>query len=62
MKKKLMRSNDRIIAGVCGGLGEYLDVDVSIVRIGYVIITFASCCTALLLYIAMAIIIPDKNM
>lgn len=62
MKKKLMRSNDRIIAGVCGGLGEYLDVDVSIVRIGYVIINFASCFTALLLYIAMAIIIPDKNM
>ena len=34
MKKKLMRSNDRIIAGVCGGLGEYLEVDFSIVRIG----------------------------
>ena len=62
MKKKLMKSNDRVIAGVCGGLAEYFEIDISIVRIGYVIITFASCFTALLLYIAMAIIIPDKNM
>ncbi|MBQ1676564.1 phage shock protein C (PspC) family protein [Bacteroidales bacterium KHT7] len=62
MEKKLTKSNDRVIAGVCGGLAEYFGIDISIVRIGYVIITFASCFTALLLYIAMAIIIPDKNM
>ena len=60
-KKKLMRSNDRVIAGVCGGLGEYLNIDISIVRIGYVVITVASCFTAILLYIAMAIIIPEKD-
>ncbi len=62
MEKKLTKSNDRVIAGVCGGLAEYFEIDISIVRIGYVIITFTSCFTALLLYIAMAIIIPDKNM
>lgn len=62
MEKKLTKSNDRVIAGVCGGLAEYFGLDISIVRIGYVIITLASCFTALLLYIAMAIIIPDKNM
>ena len=27
MNKRLMRSNDRVIAGVCGGIAEYLDFD-----------------------------------
>ena len=31
--KKIYRSNDRVIAGVCGGLAEYLDVDATIVRL-----------------------------
>ena len=62
MEKKLTKSNDRVIAGVCGGLAEYFGIDISIVRIGYFLLSFFSAGFGILLYIAMAIIIPDKNM
>lgn len=62
MEKKLTKSNDRVIAGVCGGLAEYFEIDISIVRIGYFLLSFFSAGFGILLYIAMAIIIPDKNM
>ena len=35
MTKKLTRSNDRVWAGVCGGIAEYLDFDPVLVRIAY---------------------------
>lgn len=41
--KRLSRSEtDRKIAGVCGGVGEYLDVDSTIVRLIAVVVTFAT--------------------
>lgn len=41
--KRLFRSEtDRKIAGVCGGIGEYLDVDSTIVRLIAVVVTFAT--------------------
>lgn len=33
MSKKLSRGNDRMLAGVCSGIANYLDIDASIVRI-----------------------------
>lgn len=42
MSKKLSRGNDRILAGVCSGIANYFDIDVTIVRIfmvAYCIIT-----------------------
>lgn len=61
MKKKLYRSqSDRKIAGVCGGIAEYFDLDSTIVRL----ITVALCLfvgAGLLFYIAAAFIIPDEN-
>lgn len=33
MSKKLSRGNDRMLAGVCSGIANYLDIDVSVVRI-----------------------------
>ena len=34
--KKLYRSSNRILAGVCGGVAEYLDVDPTLIRVIYV--------------------------
>ncbi len=51
-------SNDKVIAGVAGGLGEYLDVDPVVVRIAWVVLCFITFGVALLLYFAMAIIVP----
>lgn len=58
--KKLYRStNEKMIAGVCGGIAEYLDVDVTFVRIVFALLGFAYF-SSLALYIVLAIIIPQK--
>lgn len=34
MEKRLMRSrNNRVIAGVCGGIGEYFNIDPTVIRL-----------------------------
>ncbi len=60
-KKRLARSvRDKKIAGVCGGLAEYFEVDSTIVRLVYVALAFASFGLALILYVACAFIIPKE--
>ena len=60
-KKRLTRSiKDKKLAGVCGGLAAYLEVDATIVRLAYVILAFASFGIALILYVVCAFIIPKE--
>jgi len=60
--KRLFRSRkNRMIFGVCGGLGEYLNTDPTIVRILWVILAISSLGIAILLYLIMAIIIPEEQ-
>ncbi|TQD25273.1 PspC domain-containing protein [Methanolobus vulcani] len=60
MPKRLTRSRtDRMIAGVCGGLGKYFDIDPVIIRLLWAIAIFAYG-TGLLLYILAWIIIPEE--
>lgn len=57
--KKLYRSEkDKVIAGVLGGFAEYINVDSTVVRLGYVLITLFSCFAGILFYIIAWIIIP----
>lgn len=59
MEKRLYRSNsDRIIAGVCGGLGNYLGIDPVLVRVVAVVLAAMSFGTVLVIYILLALIIP----
>lgn len=60
--KKLHRSSaNRMIAGVCGGIGEYFDIDPTLVRLGFVALSFLAG-GGLMVYILAAIIIPtDAN-
>jgi len=56
--KKLYRSNsERIIWGVCGGLGNYFQIDPILIRILFVLLFFAGG-TGLFIYIILAIMIP----
>lgn len=58
MEKKLYRSsNDKVLAGVCGGIGEYFAVDTVIVRLLWVVFTLMGG-AGLIAYIVAAIIIP----
>ena len=61
MTKRLYRSNDRVIAGVCSGIAEYLDFDPVAVRLGYVFLTLATCFSGVLFYIVAWIVMPDTS-
>ena len=57
--RKLYRSmNDKMLCGVCGGLGDYLGIDSTIVRLIWVVFTLCGG-AGLLAYIIAAIIIPN---
>lgn len=58
--KKLYRSNDRVIGGVCSGLAEYLDIDTTIMRVGYALLTFFTGFCGIPLYIILWIVMPSK--
>lgn len=58
--KKLYRSNNRIIGGVCAGIAEYLDIDPTVIRLLWVIFTLLSIGVGIIAYIIAWIIIPEK--
>lgn len=61
MNKRLTKSNDKLIAGVCGGIAEYFDLDPTLVRAGYAFVTFFSWgFPGFLCYIALCFIMPNK--
>lgn len=60
MNGRLYRSRDRVLAGVAGGMADYFDVDPSMVRVLWAILTFLSGGLLLVVYILMAIIVPEE--
>lgn len=60
--KRLYKSKDnKIIAGVMGGLGEYFDVDPVLFRIAYIVITISTAVIpGVIAYILMALVMPDR--
>lgn len=61
MSKQLYRSkNNKVIAGVCGGVAEYFEVDPTIIRIAWLLLAFPGG-IGLLAYIICWIIMPEKN-
>ncbi len=61
MGRKITRSTrDKAIAGVCGGLAEYFNLDPTIVRLGFVIVAFFGG-TGIIAYIIGAIVIPEDG-
>jgi phage shock protein C len=58
---RLYRSRDeRVLAGVAGGVAEMLDTDPALVRIAWVLLAFLTGGLALLVYIVMAIVVPER--
>lgn len=61
MRGKLYRSEkDRMIGGVCGGLGEYFNIDSTIVRLLFALIMIYGG-SGLILYIILWIVVPTKS-
>jgi phage shock protein C len=62
MKRRLFRSrDDRVLAGVAGGLAELWDADPSLVRVVWVILVPLTGGFALLAYVIMALVVPEDD-
>ncbi|MBO4361650.1 MAG: PspC domain-containing protein [Paludibacteraceae bacterium] len=60
--KKLTRSANKMLAGVCGGIAEYFDVDPTLIRVVYVLLTlFTAAFPGLLVYIILLILMPQPE-
>ena len=60
MEKKLYKSEtNKMLAGVCGGIAEYFNIDPTLVRLGWVVFCGLGG-SGLLAYIIMAIIMPSR--
>ncbi len=62
MNKRLTRSNNKMIAGVCAGIAEYMDVDPTVVRLAYAALSiFSAGFPGIILYFVCMIIIPEQG-
>ncbi len=61
MARKLFRSDDRMLGGVCAGLADYFDLDPTLIRIGYLVLSVLSAAfPGILVYIILWIFIPPR--
>ena len=59
MAKRLYKSSDRKVCGVCGGIADYFDIEPTIVRLIWVVFTLAGG-SGILAYIIAAIVMDDE--
>jgi len=60
--KRLRKSSNRMIAGVCGGIAEWLGWDATLVRVLYVLISiFSAAFPGILVYIILWIVMPNPE-
>jgi phage shock protein C len=58
--KRLRKSRDRMLAGVASGIADYLDVDSTLIRAGF-LIAFFGFGTGLLVYLVLALVMPSTE-
>ena len=61
-KRKLTRSREeRMIAGVCGGLADYFGWDPTLLRVVYVLATFFTAFAGVIIYVILWIVMPEER-
>lgn len=62
MARKLFRTRtDSMLGGVCGGIASYFDLDPTLVRIGYILLSVLSAAfPGILVYLILWIVIPEE--
>lgn len=61
-KKRLFKSNNRILCGVCGGVADYFGIDPTIIRLLLVVLIIAGFGTGVIIYIVGAVIMPERRL
>lgn len=60
-KKLVKNKREAKISGVCAGLSDYFEIDVTIVRLVWVLLAFFGVGSPVLIYIIMAIVLPNGD-
>ena len=62
MNKKLYKSRNKVLCGVCGGIAEFFNIDPTIIRLLAVVLIIAGFGTGIVIYIIAAVIMPDYSL
>lgn len=60
-EKKLTKSNNKMIAGICAGLAEYFGWEISITRVVYALLSILTAFSGVIVYLILWLIIPNKQ-
>jgi phage shock protein PspC (stress-responsive transcriptional regulator) len=58
VKRRLTRSKDKMIAGVCSGIADYLDLDPTLIRVAYILLSVFTFFTGAVAYLVLWIVMP----
>ena len=58
--KKLYRSKDKKLCGVCSGIADYFELDPTLIRLLWIIFTLVSCSVGLIAYLICALVMPQE--
>ena len=61
MKKRLVKSTDKKLVGVAGGVAEYFDVDPTLVRVGFIASAVCFFPFSVVAYVALAVMMPSPS-
>ena len=61
MAKKLARSNNKMIAGICAGIAEYFGWNTALVRVLYLLLTIFTAFAGAICYVVLWIVMPVKK-
>lgn len=61
MTTRLTKSSNKRLSGVCAGIAEYLQFDITMVRAAWAILTFASGFPGIILYLICAFVMPGPE-
>ena len=62
MEKKLTKSPNKKIAGVCGGIADYFDIDPTLVRVAYTLIAcFTAIIPSIVAYSILCLMMPNND-
>jgi len=61
-RRRLERSREhRMLGGVCGGIAKYLDWDVTLVRVGYILLSIFTAFSGVIAYLILWLVMPQAE-
>ncbi len=60
MAKRLYKSSDKKVCGVCAGIAEYLNIDPTLIRLAWIIGTCIGAGTGIIAYLVCALVFPER--